>query len=269
MRENAIGAEHAHVEELDVDVRPRVIGLLACEPAYPLVPLVNSALKSAAAEHQWVPTSVLMPLADHGVLGRTVVRASGERLIRLPHHLDVALRHNRQYRCWSVREQKRCGCACLPTTAEASARDTPSHVSKKNVEIARAASKAAMASETGRPDQAALNRLFDREHEFVSFLVGVEGRSYSALDGYARYRDDMDDAWEEWRMDVEDLIDAGGDTVVAVGHFRARGRTSGAPVDRRVGIVYTLRNGRVWRTQTYLDLAEAFAAVGLPEQTGV
>jgi hypothetical protein len=38
-----------------------------------------------------------------------------------------------------------------------------------------------------------LNRLRDREHEFVSSLTGVEGRSYRGRDGYAQYRLDVAD----------------------------------------------------------------------------
>lgn len=138
-------------------------------------------------------------------------------------------------------------------------------VSRDNVEIARAALEAAAGASAGNPDVAAMNGLFDREHEFTSSLTGVEGRSYRALEGYGRYREDMDDAWQEWRMDVEEWIDAGGDTVVAIARLQGRGRTSGAPVDRRVGIVFTLRDGRIWRSHTYLDPAEAFEAAGPSE----
>jgi ketosteroid isomerase-like protein len=137
-------------------------------------------------------------------------------------------------------------------------------MSPTNLEIVREALGATMAGSAGVPDEAALNRLFDREHEFVSSLTGVEGRSYRALDGYVRYRKDMEDAWGAWRMDVEELVDAGGDTVVAIGQLQARGRASGAELDLRVGIVFTLRDGRIRRTHTYFDPADAFEAAGLP-----
>jgi ketosteroid isomerase-like protein len=67
---------------------------------------------------------------------------------------------------------------------------------------------------------------------------------------------------------VEEVIDAGGDTVVAVVRFRARGRTSNVPVDVRADLVHTLRDGESWRTRTYFDAAEAFAAAGPPEGAG-
>jgi ketosteroid isomerase-like protein len=136
-------------------------------------------------------------------------------------------------------------------------------MSEKNLEIARAGAEAAAAASAGKPNITALNRLFDREHEFMSALTGVEGRSYRGLEGYAQYREDMADAWQEWRMDVEKWIDAGPDTVVGIMRFEGRGRASGAPVERRAGLVVTLRDGRIWRSRTYLDAADAFEATGL------
>jgi ketosteroid isomerase-like protein len=138
-------------------------------------------------------------------------------------------------------------------------------MSRKNLEIARAGAEAAAAASAGKPDIAALNRLFDREHEFMSALTGVEGRSYRGLEGYAQYREDMADAWQEWRMDVEEWIAAGPDTVVGIMRFEGRGRVSGAPVERRAGLVVTLLNGRIWRSRTYLDASDAFEATGLSE----
>jgi ketosteroid isomerase-like protein len=136
-------------------------------------------------------------------------------------------------------------------------------MSNENVEIAREATKAAVTASAGKPDIAEMNRLIDRDHEFTSSLTGVEGRSYRGLEGYARYREDMADAWQEWRMDFDEWIDAGRDTVVGIGRLTGRGRASGAPVDRRVGMVLELRNGRLWRTHTYLDADDALQAAGL------
>jgi ketosteroid isomerase-like protein len=47
--------------------------------------------------------------------------------------------------------------------------------------------------------------------------------------------------------------------------FHGRGRASGAPVDRRAELVMTLRDGRIWRSQTYLDVTDAFEAAGVSE----
>jgi hypothetical protein len=77
-------------------------------------------------------------------------------------------------------------------------------VSSENVEIAREATKAAASASAGQLDITEMNRLIDRDHEFTSSLTGVEGRSYRGLEGYARYREDMADAWQEWRMDFDE-----------------------------------------------------------------
>jgi ketosteroid isomerase-like protein len=41
------------------------------------------------------------------------------------------------------------------------------------------------------------------------------------------------------------------------------GRQSGAPVDQAIAIVWTLRDGLIWRGQAFLDQREALEAVGL------
>ncbi len=54
-------------------------------------------------------------------------------------------------------------------------------------------------------------------------------------------------------------------TVNAVIAVRARGKHSGAPAEQRLGIVMTLRDGKVARSETYPSRAEALEAVGLRE----
>jgi ketosteroid isomerase-like protein len=47
--------------------------------------------------------------------------------------------------------------------------------------------------------------------------------------------------------------------------IRARGRSSGAVVERREWHVWTLRDGKLWRLRIYVTEAEALEAVGLSE----
>ena len=42
-----------------------------------------------------------------------------------------------------------------------------------------------------------------------------------------------------------------------------KGRGSGARVERRIGIVYRLRRGKLWRARSYLAPGEALEAAGL------
>ena len=67
----------------------------------------------------------------------------------------------------------------------------------------------------------------------------------------------------EWSIDLERLIDAGDDRVVAMFHQHATGKASGATVELHMALLYELENRRVIRMRNFLDRAEALEAVGL------
>jgi ketosteroid isomerase-like protein len=68
-----------------------------------------------------------------------------------------------------------------------------------------------------------------------------------------------------WSVQLERLIDAGGDRVVGLFHHRSRGKRSGVPVELHMALVYQVEDGRVIRIWNFIDPAEALAAVGLAE----
>ncbi len=70
--------------------------------------------------------------------------------------------------------------------------------------------------------------------------------------------------WEDYRLDAEELIDAGSSVVVAV-RERGRGKGSGAPFDRRWAQVWTFSRGRVIWWALFPDKDAAFEAAGLSE----
>jgi ketosteroid isomerase-like protein len=68
--------------------------------------------------------------------------------------------------------------------------------------------------------------------------------------------------WESWNVEVERVIDAGGEDVVAL--FREIGRTtSGLDLDGRHAELFRIRDGRIVRRQDFADANEALKAVGL------
>jgi len=67
--------------------------------------------------------------------------------------------------------------------------------------------------------------------------------------------------WDEFQLEAEDFVDAG-DSVVVPFRVRARGRASGAWVERRWAHVWTLRQGTVVRFEVHLDVRRALEAVG-------
>jgi ketosteroid isomerase-like protein len=134
-------------------------------------------------------------------------------------------------------------------------------MSRENVEIVR---RAVAAATSRPPDRATMNALYHRDHVLTSDW-GVEGETYAGARGWAEANAEFDDAWLEWRQEVEDVLDAGEAGVVVLVSLKARGRGSGAPVDKPWAMVVTVRDGRVTETRTFLDRVQALKAVGLEE----
>jgi ketosteroid isomerase-like protein len=77
-----------------------------------------------------------------------------------------------------------------------------------------------------------------------------------------RIRNQWLDAWDEHRVDIEEVIEQG-DSVVASLHVTARGRTSGVEVDVGLYPHFKLRDGKVVYVFEYEDRAAALEAAGL------
>jgi ketosteroid isomerase-like protein len=89
------------------------------------------------------------------------------------------------------------------------------------------------------------------------------------LDGVYEGRDAVIEAsrhywgtWDDYRLDAEELIDAGSSVVVAV-REQGRGKGSGAPFDQRWAQVWTFRRGRIIRWELFPTKAAALEAAGL------
>jgi ketosteroid isomerase-like protein len=108
--------------------------------------------------------------------------------------------------------------------------------------------------------------LFDSEAEFdATAVVGLgryaitEGREeiLGLLHSYAA-------AFEEWRIEPEEIIDAGDQVVAAVrdgGHLRGTDDV----VYNRFTHVWTFRSGKIVRWKTFTDRSQALEAAGLRE----
>jgi ketosteroid isomerase-like protein len=133
-------------------------------------------------------------------------------------------------------------------------------VSQENVELVRRAFEA-----FNRRDLRALAELSDEDLEFVSVLSAVDagGATYRGSAALASYFRDMDQTWEDWRAEDFRVFDADDDRVAAVLRLVGKGKHSGVPVEREVGLAYTIRQGKLWRMRSYLDPGEALKAVGL------
>jgi ketosteroid isomerase-like protein len=117
-------------------------------------------------------------------------------------------------------------------------------------------------------DRAAVDEvlaLSDPAVEFVSIFAGMEGRTYRGDDGLREYFADMRDTWSEFHRDIEELIDAGEEKVVVLFRLRGTARVSGVSLEERVGTLFQLPQGRLYRMVVFRDQDEALRAAGIQE----
>jgi ketosteroid isomerase-like protein len=101
----------------------------------------------------------------------------------------------------------------------------------------------------------------DVEWDGTNLPDGQIGRGHEAIvDHVTRWAE----AWEDWTVEVERVVEAGNDQVALF--LRERGRSdSGLTMDERHAELYTLRNGKIVRRQGFSDPNEALEAAGLSE----
>ena len=89
---------------------------------------------------------------------------------------------------------------------------------------------------------------------------------YHGHDGFVRLVSVIEDVWDDFRIEAEELID-GGDQVVVQIRIVGKGKGSGAPAEMRVFNVWTLRDAKATRlVGGFRDREEALEFAGLSEQ---
>ena len=107
-------------------------------------------------------------------------------------------------------------------------------------------------------------KLCHPEIEFFSLLAQLEARPYRGLAGIRRYFKEIDATWEEWRVEVEQLLSAPDGRVVIVMSTHMRGRGSGLPFVQRVAVLWEFKDEKLWRAGLYRDPADAVRAMRTP-----
>ncbi len=111
---------------------------------------------------------------------------------------------------------------------------------------------------------------WDREEsarEFIAADVEYVNPSYAVEPGIRQGRKSFAvarDTFEDFKIKVERIIDAGDQTVV-LAHYTASGPVSGVPVAGEHGYVWTVRDGLAMHFQWFQSHREALEAAGLRE----
>jgi ketosteroid isomerase-like protein len=77
--------------------------------------------------------------------------------------------------------------------------------------------------------------------------------------------EDWPNQWEDFRMDLIEIIDAGDEVAVSVTRHRGRGRESGIEMDFEVFYVQRGRDGKLARMEMFFSREQALEAAGLSE----
>jgi ketosteroid isomerase-like protein len=110
---------------------------------------------------------------------------------------------------------------------------------------------------------AVIQAVSDPDIEFTSRFTAVEGRTYRGHAGWADYLADADEAWENFRIIVEEFIPAGPESLIAVQRVEVLARGSGAYLDQPTFALLEFRDDKVLRMRTYARRGEALEAAGL------
>jgi ketosteroid isomerase-like protein len=133
-------------------------------------------------------------------------------------------------------------------------------MSEQNVQVVRA-----LFAAWAERDGAAAMKHVDPEVEFDFSAIAALGDEFGSGQTAVALQDRVA-SWfrifESLEFSPEQFIDLG-DHVIVLLTARGRGRQSGVPLDWRLAVAYTLRDGLVVRFRGFDKLSEAASSVGL------
>jgi len=133
-------------------------------------------------------------------------------------------------------------------------------MSRENVEIVRATFEA-----FNRGGIEAALSYFDPEVEWLGPPEWLEEHLYKGHDGMRRIAGVWGENFDEYRLDLEKLIEVGDELLVLV-YQRGRIKGSGDMIEQPIGYEWYVRDGRTVRVQVHFSWEAALEAVGLSEQ---
>ena len=130
-------------------------------------------------------------------------------------------------------------------------------MANRNVEAAKRLYAARL-----RGDVDALLAEVDPEIEWRPHLAALGGGAVRGHEGVRNYLAALDEDWEDFRQEVEEVFDAG-DQVVVFLNTHARGRASDVELHPHPAHVLRFKDGKCVENTTYLDRDAALSEAGL------
>jgi ketosteroid isomerase-like protein len=138
-------------------------------------------------------------------------------------------------------------------------------MSQANVNTARRAVDALNQSDLmvgGGDPLPTLREFCDPDVEWDFSRRGVDPEIYHGHEGWLRIAEQFGDAWQELRLEIEEIIDAGDDVVLFTNMIGLS--KSGIKLGQKVGQVWTFRDGKIVRDRFFgEDRAACLHAAGL------
>jgi ketosteroid isomerase-like protein len=102
-------------------------------------------------------------------------------------------------------------------------------------------------------------------HPEIEYVLpdGPEPGSWMGITQMAQALRDQLRAWDDYRVEASAFRELDDERVLALVHFRARGKTSALEVDQEGAEIFYLRDARVTRLVAYWDRDRALADLGL------
>ena len=88
--------------------------------------------------------------------------------------------------------------------------------------------------------------------------------SYRGHEGVRQWQGTFEEAFENGRIEPEEIIDAGGDRVLSVTSMRGRARLTGMDMELQFVALWTFRDGRIVKVDSFETKEEALRAAGGP-----
>jgi ketosteroid isomerase-like protein len=112
---------------------------------------------------------------------------------------------------------------------------------------------------------AAMPRTMAFCHPEVEWSAPEDGSTFRGREGVRRRLEQWLESFEDYRYDVERIIDCGGDEVLVVATEIGRGAMSGAEVRSTNYELITVRGGLIVRIREFYDELPALEAAGLSQ----
>ncbi len=106
---------------------------------------------------------------------------------------------------------------------------------------------------------------FSTDFELDATDAAPDGSVVRGVEAVASEMQAYWNSFDDFRVDIEEVIHADDERVVCVVRDRGRIRGSDAEVSNRFFNAFTFRDGRIARLSFHTDMSRALAAAGLPD----